>query len=195
MNIKALALACLVAFFLGFGSGLWLVYERTVLPLQAQLAAEKAKPPVVKTEVKTVTDTKLQYVPGETVYLPTPTPDNPNATTATKLDGKIEIGKPTFTYTLNGKPGQFTKTDDEKYVFDKNMVTLTQAATVAIKLEVPTVDNTRRNAIGPYATTESYGLILSRETDSQRFMLLAGKKWDKDNGRGYEAGAAWQVKF
>ena len=86
------------------------------------LALEKAKPPVIKETVKTVIDTKLQYVPGETVYLPSQikdsgliTPvaqDTPRATPA-KLDGKFTFNKPDFIYMVNGKVGKFTKTVDE----------------------------------------------------------------------------------
>ncbi len=39
-----------------------------------------------------------------------------------KLDGKIELGKPNFVYTINGKPGELVKSYEEKYIFDKNMM-------------------------------------------------------------------------
>ena len=126
-----------------------------VHPLALQLQAAQNKPPVVQTQIQTVTQTKLQYVPGETVYLPAvfntnsiassqPTATN---TVATKLDGKFEIGKPTFIYELNGKPGQFVKADNENYVFDKNMIELQQSSTITIKAEIPTIDLTRHNAL------------------------------------------------
>lgn len=96
-------------------------------------------------EGKTITETKLAYLPGETVYLPaTGQPEG----IATKLDGKFDIGKPTFTYMVNNQPGQFTKTDDEAYIFDKNMVQLTQTSTINIKADIPTIDRTKRGAIG-----------------------------------------------
>lgn len=78
--------------------------------------------------------------------MPAPTAENPSATVQTKLDGKFEIGKPTFTYTINGKPGQFVKSDDERFVFDKNMVALTQTSMIKIEAEIPTVDKTRETA-------------------------------------------------
>jgi len=122
------------------------------------LAMEKAKPPVVKETVKTVTDTKLQYVAGETVYLPgkdilipgasvTPVSKDIPGAVATKLDGKFDIGKSNFIYMVNGKVGQFTKTDDEKYLFDKNMMDLKQTSTIKIQAEIPTIDLTRHNVI------------------------------------------------
>jgi len=122
------------------------------------LALEKAKPPVVKETVKTVTDTKLQYIPGETVYLPgkdvlipgavvTPVSKDTPGAVAAKLDGKFDIGKSNFIYMVNGKVGQFTKTDDEKYLFDKNMMDLKQTSTITIQADIPTIDLTRHNVI------------------------------------------------
>lgn len=199
---KAAAIGCLIFFLVGVVAGAlglhaWQVSDlkAQIEKLEAQLTVEKGKPPQVKETVKTDTITKLQYVPGETIYLPAPTPTNPNATLEEKLDGKFTIGKSTFVYELNGKPGQFTKSDDERYVLDKNMIRLDQSSTVTIKADIPAVDLTRRNAIGPYVTTESYGVMASRETTAQRILLMGGKKWDDKNGRSYEVGGAWQVKF
>jgi len=93
---------------------------------------------------QTVTETKLQYVPGETVYLPAPD----GTTTAAKLDGKFTIDKPNFVYEVNGKPGVFTKAEDERYVLDKNMIALTQTSTINIKADIPTIDKTKNGAIG-----------------------------------------------
>lgn len=194
MNFNNMSIWLLVAIFIaGAVAGAWGMHTWTE-DIRTQLQVEKNKPPQVKETVKTETKTQLQYVPGETVYIPVP--GQPNAPpVATKLDGKFEIAKPDFVFTVNGKPGKFTKADDEKYVFDKNMIALTQTSIVRIEAEIPTVDLTRRNAIGPYITTESYGLLASRETNSQRILLMGGKKWDNKNGRGYEAGGAWQFKF
>lgn len=120
------------------------------------LAVEKNKPPVVKEVVKTVTDTKIAYVPGETVYLQSPASstelqaivnkDTPGAV-ASKLDGKFNIGKPDFIYNVNGKVGKFNKADDEQFVFDKNMIDLKQTSTITIQAEIPTIDLTRHNVI------------------------------------------------
>ena len=81
---------------------------------------------------QTVTETKLQYVPGEKVYIPA----SDGSTTVAKLDGKFDIGKPQFIYSVNGKPGVFTKDDDEQFVFDKNMIALTQTSTINIKADL-----------------------------------------------------------
>lgn len=119
------------------------------------LAVEKNKPPTVKEVVKTVTDTKLAYVPGETVYLQSPatsqgqstvSKDTPGAT-ATKLDGKFTFAKPDFVYMVNGKVAKFTKTDDEQTIFEKNMMDLKQTSTIKIEAEIPTIDLTRHNIL------------------------------------------------
>jgi len=120
------------------------------------LALEKAKPPVVKEILKTVMDTKLQYVPGETVYLPSPITDTgliapvpqdtPGATPA-KLDGKFTFNKPDFVYMVNGKVGKFTKRDEENFIFEKNMMDFKQTNTITIQAEIPTIDLTRHNIL------------------------------------------------
>ena len=120
------------------------------------LALEKVKPPVIKEMVKTVTDTKLQYVPGETIYLSSPIKDSgliapvpqdtPDATPA-KLDGKFTFNKPDFVYMVNGKVGKFTKKDEEEFIFEKNMMDLKQTSTITIKAEIPTIDLTRHNVL------------------------------------------------
>ena len=125
------------------------------------LAVEKNKAPVVAEKVVTKTETKLAYVPGETVYLTAPasstelqatvSKDTPGAV-ATKLDGKFDIGKPDFIYNINGKVGKFNKTDDEQFVFDKNMIDLKQTSTISIQAEIPTIDLTRHNVVTIGAT-------------------------------------------
>ena len=72
--------------------------------------------------------------------------DTPGATPA-KLDGKFTFNKPNFIYMVNGKVGKFTKTDDEKFIFKKNMMDLKQTSTITIQAEIPTIDLTRHNVI------------------------------------------------
>lgn len=146
---RTLAITCLVCFVLGACIGAWGMHTFTE-DLRTQLQVEKNKPPKVQVQekIQTVTDTKIAYVPGETVYLPAPTPTNPNATVATKLDGDFQIGKPTFTYRLNGKVSSFNKTDDERFIFDKNEVKLTQSS--AVSIDIKTVEQPKAK-IGAYA--------------------------------------------
>lgn len=152
---RVCAYACIFFLLVGAGLGAWGMHTWQVSDLRTELALTLAKlkhaeekPPIVKEQVKTETKTQLQYVKGETVYLPAPTAANPNATQATKLDGKFTIGKPDFVYTVNGRPGKFTRADDEKFVFERNMVQLNQASTIKIEAEIPIVDRTKHGAIG-----------------------------------------------
>ena len=199
LSWRTCAYASLAALLVGIGLGAWGMHTWQVSGLRQELAVMAAKlkhaeekPPVVKETVKTVTDTQIAYVPKETVVYRDPVTGQASER---QLDGKMTFAKPEFIFTVNGKPGKFTKTDDERFVFDKNMMQLNQTSTIRVEAEIPTVDKTKRNAIGPIVTTESWGLIASRETERHRLLLMGGKKWDDKNGRGYEAGGAWQVKF
>lgn len=157
LESKSLAWAMLIVFVVGIGLGAWGMHTWEVSDLRTQLALEKAKPPVVKETVKTVTDTKLQYVKGETVYIPVPgKQDAPPE--AKKLDGKFTFEKPEFVYTVNGKPGRFTKADDEKFIFEKNMLALTQTSTIRIEAEIPTIDKTKRHSLGGWYTNQGFAV-------------------------------------
>lgn len=137
---------CLVVFMMGAILGSYvtkLFYPSTVTEVKTI--------PVITERINTVTDTKLAYVPGETVYLQGAsnvpvTPNTPGAV-ATKLDGKFTFAKPEFVYMVNGKVGKFTKADDEQFVFDKNMMDLKQTSIITIHAEIPTIDLTRHNVL------------------------------------------------
>lgn len=95
------------------------------------ITVEKEKPVYVKGE--TVTKTEIVYVPKES---------------GERADMTADIGKTDFTIQVNGQEQTFTKTDDEKYVFDKNKLSLTQTSRIAVDVAVPTVDKTKRWAVG-----------------------------------------------
>ncbi|MDR7865178.1 MAG: hypothetical protein RIN56_00090 [Sporomusaceae bacterium] len=190
---RASAIACIVFLVVGIGLGAWGMHTWQVSDLRTQLALEKTKPPVVKETVKTETKTQLQYVKGETVYLPAPTPDNPNATQATKLDGKFVFEKPEFIYMVNGKPGRFTKADDERFVFDKNMMLLTQATTIRIEAEIPTIDKTRNktallDAVIDIKDKRVHPGASFQYTNKSGFTVGAGATFDGSHAR---IGAGW----
>ncbi|HMM22955.1 MAG TPA: hypothetical protein PKA10_19775 [Selenomonadales bacterium] len=190
ITLKAAVIGCLIVLLIGIALGAWGKY--TWGPKLTNTVEKTIEKPVIVEKVVTQTETQIAYVPKETIKYVDP---QTGQEVTQPLDGQFEIGKTDFHYTVNGKPGQFTKADDERYVFDKNMLKLTQTSQVNLAVEVPVIDKTKRNAFGPYLTTESWGAIVSRETDSHRLLLLGGKKWDKENGRSYEAGGAWQIKF
>ncbi len=153
-TLKTLIIVAVISLITGIVTGLVIGHILAEGARQA-LAVEKNKPPAIKETVKTVTNTKLQYVPGQTVYLPGEVKevlvepvanDTPGAIPA-KLDGKFDIGKQNFIYMVNGKAGKFDKADDEQFVFEKNMIDLKQTSTITIKAEIPTIDLTRHNVI------------------------------------------------
>lgn len=153
-TLKTLIIVAVISLIIGIAAGLAIGHVLGEGDRQA-LAVEKNKPPVIEEKIKTETDTKLVYVPGETVYLPgevkevlvEPIDKDAPGATPTKLDGKFDIGKQSFIYMVNGKVGKFDKTDDEQFIFDKNMIDLKQTSIITIKAQIPTVDLTRHNII------------------------------------------------
>src|SRR5574344_2027548 len=75
----------------------------------------------IKGDVQTVTETKIVYIPKEN-----------------KSDSDIDmnIGKPEIKVSVNGKDTTITKTDDEKYVFDKNKIYMTQESKLKFDINV-----------------------------------------------------------
>lgn len=155
---RASAYACIFFLLIGLGLGAWGMHTWQVSDLKAELAAmalklkhAEDKPPQVKETVKTVTDTQIAYVPKEVVVYKDPVTGQ---VSNKPLDAKMTFEKPEFYLTVNGKPGKFTKTDDEKYVFEKNMMQLNQSSTVKLEVEVPTIDKTKRHSLGGWYTNQ-----------------------------------------
>ncbi len=153
-TLKTLSIVAASSLTFGIVTGLAIGHILAEGDRQA-LAVEKNKPPTIMETVKTVTDTKLQYVPGQRVYLPgeakevlvEPVAKDTPGAVAVKLDGTSDIGKQQFTYMVNGKVSKFDKTDDEQFIFDKNMIDLKQTSIITMKAEIPTIDLTRHNVI------------------------------------------------
>lgn len=128
MNIKAIVLMmCVCAGFFGFG-----FWGRSVTHVC------KVAPPEIKTEIKRDTVTEIVYVP-KVVY---------KDGTVEKTDVNMDIGKQSLAVKVNGKDFEISKTDDEKYVFDKNKLQLTQSSYAELNIKVPTIDKTKRWEIG-----------------------------------------------
>lgn len=100
---------------------------------------------------------------------------------------QADIGQAGVHVKVNGKEYQSGLLQGETQKFQDGKILMSQTSQVSLDIQNPTVDKTKRNATGPYLT---YGAIVSRETDNQRFIILAGKKWDDKNGRSFEAGGA-----
>lgn len=127
MNTKqhiSVACICLLCFAGGYLTGDYYAVRETV-------TVEKEKPVYVKGE--TVTKTEIVYVPKEQ---------------GERADMALDIGKQDFTIRVNGQEQTFDKTDDERYVFDKNKLSMEQTSRIAVDVNVPTVDKTKRWAVG-----------------------------------------------
>ncbi len=114
---------------------------------------EKEKPIYIEGKATTDTKTQIAYVPKETIierYIDAETGKEVTKESLEKTDLNANVGKTEFNVNLNGKDVRFTKTDDEKYVFDKNKVVLNQTSTITFDATVtPQVtDNTKRWGIG-----------------------------------------------
>ena len=88
-------------------------------------------------QTESVTKTAIAYVPKKVVN-----------GKQEKADMVADIGKKDFTIKVNGKEQTFEKSDEEKYVFDNNKLTLDQTSRVTLDVNVPTRDNTKRWAVG-----------------------------------------------
>lgn len=117
------------------------------------VTVEKEKPIYIEGKATTNTKTQIAYVPKETVierYIDAKTGKEVAKESLEKTDLDATVGKTEFNVKLNGKDVQFIKSDDEKYVFDKNKVALNQTNTITFDATVSPqiVDNTKRWGIG-----------------------------------------------
>lgn len=153
-STKTVVYVALALFLVGAGFGAWGYHSWTnsdwmakLHSLELKLAAEKNKPPVIKEVVRTQTNTEVAYVPKETVVYR-------DVKTGRELTDKeiesmnINVRPSDFYFTVNGKPQKFSKTDDERWVFDKNKLAINQTSTATIDIKIPVIDKTKRFGIG-----------------------------------------------
>lgn len=86
---------------------------------------------VTTAKVETDTVTEIQYVPKEK---------------ETDPDFDLQLPKQKLTVSVNGHRQEFKKADNERFMFDKNKLTLQQTSAADIKLTVP--DMTRHWSVG-----------------------------------------------
>ena len=89
--------------------------------------------PVILTEYKDRMQTEIEYAEKEADE---------------KADIDIAVGKPVLNVKVNDKEFIVSKADDERYIFDKNKLSLTQTSSTDLNITIPTVDKTRRYEIG-----------------------------------------------
>jgi len=90
-------------------------------------------------EANTETKTVIQYMP-KVVDAITKEPE--------KTDVEANVGKPELTVKVNGQTQVIHKEDSEKYVLEKNKLTLDQTSKATFEVKVPIIDNTRKWAAG-----------------------------------------------
>ena len=104
-------------------------------------------------ETKTETKTEIVYVPKETIKYYTidkNTGETIENMYTEKTDIEANIGKPSVNVKLNDKDIEINKADDEKYVFEKNKLKLTQSSKVDFNIHVDPIeiDKTKHWGIG-----------------------------------------------
>lgn len=87
----------------------------------------------VAAETKTETKTIVRYV---------------EKTSPKDADVDVSIPKQTLTVKVNGQAQEFKKSDTEKYVLDKNKITLDQQSKASVDIKVPVIDETRKWELG-----------------------------------------------
>ena len=111
------------------------------------------RPTIIQSEVRTVTDTQIAYVPKEIVvtkYIDKMTGKEVAKEEVEKNDIQADIGKQEIYVKLNGKEVLFQKKEDEKFVLEKNKISLQQTSKVEFNAKIipPAVDYTKRWGIG-----------------------------------------------
>ena len=184
-STRTVCYVALALFLLGAGLGAWGYHTVThgdwltkLHELQNQLTKAENKPPIIKEVVRTQTQTSVEYVPKETVVYR-------DSKTGRELTDKeiesmnINVRPSDFYFTVNGKPGKFTKTDDERWVFDKNKLMLNQTSTATIDIKVPVIDKTRKWGVG--AVVANKGIAPKIEHKAGIFEIDAFHNFNKDD--------------
>lgn len=117
-----------VCFLIGFLAGFSYRAIKHKCPIAKAVQNES-----VTAKTETETKTVVRYVPKESPQ---------------DADVDVTIPKQTLTVKVNGKEQTFQKSDNEKYVLDKNKIALEQQAKASIDIKVPTIDNTRKWELG-----------------------------------------------
>jgi hypothetical protein len=120
-----------VSFALGIAGGVLVATQDVVKD------TEKPQSNTISSVVGSKTKTDIAYVPKTVVK-----------GKKEKTDLQANIGKTDFVVKVNGEEQTFTKEDDERFIFDKNKLTLDQTSKVTLDVNVPTRDDTKRWAVG-----------------------------------------------
>ncbi len=140
-----------VGVFLGFYVGTQ-YYPRIDTKTEVH-TVEIEKPIYIEGKITTDTKTRIAYVPKETIierYINAETGKEVTKESLEKTDLDATIGKTEFNVKLNGKDVQFSKSDDEQFIFDKNKVALNQSSIITFDATISpqVVDKNKRWGIG-----------------------------------------------
>ncbi len=154
-----LAIGLIVGFYIGTQ-----YYPRIDTKTEVH-TVEIEKPIYIEGKITGETETQIAYVPKETIierYIDAETGKEVTKESLEKTDLDATIGKTEFNVKLNGKDVEFQKSDDEKYVFDKNKVALNQSSTITFDATVApqVVDNTKRWGVGVGYGTNSTAYMI-----------------------------------
>lgn len=97
---------------------------------------------VTKVEYQDRVQTEIAYVPKEKIIY------KDGSKEQEKTDIDMTITKPELKIKVNGQDFMFNKTEDERYIFDKNKLQFSQSSNAALNISVPTIDKTKRWEIG-----------------------------------------------
>ena len=107
---------------------------------------------------QTQRETQFVYVPKETVthYVTDSSGRQQLITEREKTDFQASIGKPDFNVKVNDKEMKFTKSSDEKYMFEKNKLVMTQTDKVDFNVHVDPIieDHTKYMGVGIGVTSK-----------------------------------------
>lgn len=94
----------------------------------------------VQGNLETKTETKIVYVPKNV----------DGSGVKEKTDVEANVGKPSVNVKINGHKAEIKKSDDERFVFDKNKIVLNQDSTITLeaKIDPVIIDKTKHWGIG-----------------------------------------------
>ncbi|MCQ2581871.1 MAG: hypothetical protein MJ170_02710 [Alphaproteobacteria bacterium] len=157
---KKILIFVLVSFCLGFLMG--------ITNNSHQIEDKNNQNQLANQKIETKTETKIVYVPKETIkYIDQATGNE--IVLQEKTDVEANIGKQTINVKINGKEVEFEKSDDERFVFDKNKIVLDQVSKMAIDINVQPVkiDKTKHWGIGAGYGSKKIGGILTFPIDKK----------------------------
>ncbi len=153
------------------------------------VTVEVEKPIYIEGKATTETKTQIAYVPKETIierYIDAETGKEITKESLEKTDLDANVGKTEFNVKLNGKDMQFSKADDEQFVFDKNKVALNQNSTITFDATVTPqiVDNTKRWGIGIGTGTNGTAYTVDFPVGNSNYIGGWAYKDDKSDSAG-----------